>query len=189
MTRRVWIVFAFAQVLGVASFIGFIRFAFDSAHERIGTALSFVYRYLLLPGNFVGGALLSTFHLWFRYSYIEFVLGAVVLNAGFWLLCAASSRVVREHMSGVKPHRYGIAFLGTTVVFFAVNVLHYYTHPVTCADCFFPHGVPFHLYHEGGFVGGDAIMWGGLLADVVIVMVTAALVGSAWKWHSDKRAV
>jgi hypothetical protein len=182
-------VFAFIQSLGVASYIGAIRFAFDSAHEHIGDALSFAYHYFLQPGNLIGGALLSTFHLWFRYWYIEFLLGAVVLNAGFWLLCAAASRAVREHMSGVKPHRYAIAFLGTTAAFVALNVLYYHTQPVTCADCFFERGVPFHLYHEGGFAGGEAIMWEGLAADFLMVLAIATLLGSAWKWRSGKRAV
>ena len=187
MTRRTWVVFAYVQFLGVVSYLGAL-FAFDSQHEGIGVALSFLYTYVLLPGDFIAGALLSTFHLWFRYWYIEFILGAAVLNAGFWLLCAAASRIVREHRSGVKPHRYSIAFVATTVVFVAVNVLHFYMQRATCSDCFFPHGIPFHLYHEGGFAGGEAIMWGGLAADMLIVLTTAALLGSAWNWRSRKRA-
>jgi len=187
MTRRTWVLFAIVQFVGVVTCIGYTRFAFDAAHERLGLALWFTCRHVLLPGNLVGGALISTFRLWFRYSwYIESLPLAVVLNAGFWLVCVAASRILREHLAGIKPHRYAIAFVATTTAFILANVVHYYTQPVMYADCFFPHGVPFHLYHEGGYAGGEAIMWGGLAADMLIVVVAATFLGTAWQWRSGK---
>ena len=153
MTRKKWVVFAIVQLLGCLAFIG-DALAFSPYEGGIGTALWFIYRYLLLPGNLIGGALLSTFNLYLPYWwYLEFVLLAVALNAGFGMLCAAAYRVIREHISGARPHRFAIAFLATTVVFAIVNIVHYHVRPATCSDCFFPHGLPFHLYHEGGFAG------------------------------------
>jgi hypothetical protein len=150
--------------------------------------LWFTYRWSLFPGNVVGGLLLSTFHV---HSAVAWRIGylplAVFLNAGFWLLCVVSFRLVREHLSGSKPHRYAIASLITIFIFILTNIVHSYLRPAMCADCFFPHGVPFHLYHEGGFAGGEAIIWGGLAANALVISAVASLLGGTWQWCSRQR--
>jgi hypothetical protein len=180
-----WIVFTIVQVLGCAMFMGAARYNFGAEND-IGAALFSAYRYLLLPGNVIGGVLLSTFDLHLR--YVAFLSLAVVLNAGFWILCVIAFRLMREHFSGAKPHRYAIAFIVVTVTFVVVNVVHYHIRPARCADCLFPHGVPFHLYHEGGFAGGEAIMWPGLAADIAIVLAVSICLGGTWQRLSAKRS-
>jgi len=192
MTRRKWLVFAAIQLVGcVAAHFGRLPIYDDvlSGLALFCVALHVIGFFLLLPGNILAGALLETFWLWlysagWLYSadlllWIYFPL-AVTINAGFWLLCAAAWRTAREHFSGVRAHPYAIAFLTATTVFTLVNVVHF-RRPATCADCFLRDGVPFPLYHEGGFAGGAAIMWGGLAADALIVAAVAMLFGAMWR--------
>jgi hypothetical protein len=83
--------------------------------------------------------------------------------------------------------RYGIAFFVVAFVFVAANIRSF-LRPVTCFDCFFPYGVPFTLYQEGGYAGGAGIVWRGLAADITIVIVTSALAGRIWQMFAGKNA-
>jgi hypothetical protein len=49
----------------------------------------------------------------------------------------------------------------------------------SCDDCSFSFGVPFPLRLEGGFVGVERILWGGLLADVSIAVAAGVTLGLA----------
>lgn len=40
-------------------------------------------------------------------------------------------------------------------------------------DLVVPHGRPFHFWYEGGFVTHRGLFWGGLLADVFVILGTA----------------
>jgi len=79
-----------------------------------------------------------------------------------------------------KSRRYGIAFLAVVIVFIAANTCNF-LRPITCWDCFFPYGVPFTLYQEGGEGGGAGIVWKGLAADTAIVTLASALLGRIWQ--------
>jgi hypothetical protein len=54
-----------------------------------------------------------------------------------------------------------------------------------CADCRFPHGVPFAYYREDAFYGGAGIVWVGLVGDILIGLIGAAvavwLIDRAWR--------
>jgi len=191
MTRRKWLVFAVTQLVGcVAAHFGKLPLYGDAQSELVlFGSLHLIGFFLLLPGNILAGALLGTFWLWLYSAGWLHSAGllhgiylplAVTTNAGFWLLCAVAWRTVKEHFSGVRAHPYALAFLTATTVFVSVNVVHF-MRPATCFDCFLRHGVPFPLYHEGGFAGGAAIMWGGLAADVLIVVAIAMLFGTMWR--------
>jgi hypothetical protein len=84
-----------------------------------------------------------------------------------------------------KSSRYAIVFFGVALVLVAANV-HNFLRPKTCYDCFFPYGIPFTLYQEGGEGGGAGIVWVGLLADAAIVIVSSLIVGSAWRAFAKK---
>jgi hypothetical protein len=189
MTRRTWFFFASVQLLGCIAYLGYMRFFYERFQEALAPSLlGFTYRWSLFPGNVVGGLLLSTFQIhsaaaW-RIGYLPVV---VFLNAGFWLLCIFAFGAVREHLLGFKSHRFSIALLVTTLVFIAVNIVDNHLHRAMCADCFSPHGVPFNLYHEGGEGGGEAIMWGGLAADTLIVAAAATLIGGVWERFSGRQ--
>ena len=49
---------------------------------------------------------------------------------------------------------------------------------VDCSDCFAPRGWPFIYYHEGGFAGGAAYVWTGVVGDFGLVLLAAFLI--AW---------
>jgi len=60
-----------------------------------------------------------------------------------------------------------------------VNIANF-LRPVWCADCFFPYGLPFTLFTEGGFAGGGGIVWPGLVADAALIPALAALCTLVW---------
>lgn len=185
MTRQKWVGFAVIQLVGCIAAI----FVFRALHgdARIGwsglRALHIIGFFLLLPGNLLAGALIETFRLyppaWLHSIYLLYLPGTVIINAVSWLLCAAAWRTVREHVSGVRTHRFAIAFFAVAAVFVCANIVDF-MRPATCFDCFLRRGLPFHLYHEGGFAGGTAIMWSGLAADAFTVVAIAVLLGTLW---------
>jgi hypothetical protein len=63
---------------------------------------------------------------------------------------------------------------GVVLAFVVANVIHW-LRPVSCMDCYFPYGVPFTVYHAGGYAGDAAIVWSGLAADLVCLLVAALL--------------
>jgi len=83
--------------------------------------------------------------------------------------------------------RYGIAFATTGLVFVIANTAHF-VRRVTCYDCFFPYGLPFTFYRDGGEGGGGGLELRGLAADAAVVMVSAALLGGLWQWLGAKRS-
>jgi hypothetical protein len=83
--------------------------------------------------------------------------------------------------------RYSIGVLASAGFFVAINLLHF-SRPVTCADCFFPYGVPFTIYHEGGFVGGAGFVWAGIAADLFVTLVFGIVVGWIWRKFSELRS-
>ena len=166
-----------------------LRIPCFARRRRVGwpglRALHIIGFFLLLPGNLLGGALIETFRLyapaWLHSIYLFYLPVTVIINTVSWLLCAAAWRTVREHVSGVRTHRFAIAFLAVAAVFLCANIVDF-MRPATCFDCFLRRGLPFHLYHEGGFAGGAAIMWGGVAADAFIVVAIAMLLGTLWGW-------
>ena len=52
--------------------------------------------------------------------------------------------------------------------------------PAWCADCFFPYGLPFTLFTEGGFAGGGGIVWLGLVADAALIPAFATICTLLW---------
>jgi hypothetical protein len=85
-----------------------------------------------------------------------------------------------------KFDRYGIALAATCLVFVVANTVHL-VRRVTCYDCFFPYGVPFTFYRDGGYAGGGGLVLRGLAADAVTVIVFTVLLGALWQWFAAKR--
>jgi hypothetical protein len=59
--------------------------------------------------------------------------------------------------------------LAGAAIFGVVNLSNF-LRPVTCWDCFFPYGIPFTFFREGGFAGGGGIVWIGATGDAAIVL-------------------
>jgi hypothetical protein len=60
-----------------------------------------------------------------------------------------------------------------------VNIANF-LRPALCADCFFPYGLPFTLFTEGGFAGGGGIVWLGLVADAALIPAFATICTLLW---------
>ena len=71
--------------------------------------------------------------------------------------------------------RFLIGLVISSGTFIAINVRR---PDVECADCFAPNGWPFTFYHEGGYGGGAAYVWPGIVADAGIVILAGLLI--AW---------
>jgi hypothetical protein len=84
--------------------------------------------------------------------------------------------------------RYGVALLFSACLVGIANNLHFWR-PVTCFDCFRPHGVPFTFFHEGGFAGGEGFVWSGVIGDSLVVFLFALVLGWVWNWLSQKRSI
>ena len=77
--------------------------------------------------------------------------------------------------------RLGIALIGSFALFGIANVMHFHRR-VTCWDCFFPYGVPFTMYHEGGYAGGAGLALSGIAANVCLVVVLGTVVTLLWHY-------
>jgi hypothetical protein len=78
-----------------------------------------------------------------------------------------------------KRKRFQSCMIGGTFVLVAVNIVHF-LRPVWCADCFFPYGLPFTLFKEGGYAGGGGFVWTGLVADAALIPTFAAICTLVW---------
>jgi hypothetical protein len=57
-----------------------------------------------------------------------------------------------------------------------------------CDDCFRPHGFPFTYFHEGGFAGGAAWVWLGVIGDLLCIFGLASLIAWIWGRFISKRS-
>jgi hypothetical protein len=76
---------------------------------------------------------------------------------------------------------YVLGVLLSVCIFGIINYRHF--HRVQqCDDCSFPYGLPFTIYHEGGYAGGAGFNWPGLVGDLILTV----LVGIAIGWIMKK---
>lgn len=75
--------------------------------------------------------------------------------------------------------RFQRCIVAAAAVLVAVNIVHF-LRPVWCADCFFPYGLPFTLFTEGGYGGGAGFVWTGLIADAALIPAFAAISTLLW---------
>ena len=181
MSKQGWLTFGAVQLVGciLASYGAMYS---ESAFVRGFWLCGFL---LLLPGNLPAMALDQT--LWHIQTGKIFFPVAVGCNALFWIICSAVIwRIVRgEQPTGVF-YRYGVALVATGLVFVVANTAHFLRR-VACYDCFFPYGVPFTFYQEGGYGGGAGFVLRGLAADTATVVLSAVLLGGLWQWIATKR--
>ena len=180
MSRRALLVFAAIQTIGcILASYGTVYS--ESAVVRGSWLIGFL---LLLPGNLPAMAVGQTLvHV--RTAYTFFPV-AIAFNAMLWIMCSELWRTLRRRTSNSAAHAYATALAATGLVFVVANTVHFLRH-VTCADCFFPYGLPFTLYHDGGFAGGEGFVWGGLAADIACVVGVGLLVGGIWELAARPR--
>jgi hypothetical protein len=77
--------------------------------------------------------------------------------------------------------RYAFGLLGSSFLLAAASYADYYRQlHIPCGDCFVEFGLPFKFWMEGGFAGARLFMWGGLLADIGVIVTLAVAMG--WTW-------
>jgi hypothetical protein len=174
VSKRTWLTFAVIQAVG-CTLASFGTVYSESAFVRGAWLVGFL---LLVPGNLPAMALSQTL-IRVRTAYVFFPV-AIACNLLLWLMCSTLWRTFRPNTPKNRPRSYAIALLTTALVFVVANTIHF-LRPAMCADCFFPYGLPFTLYHDGGFAGGAGFVWGGLAADIACVLGIALIVRRIWE--------
>ena len=82
--------------------------------------------------------------------------------------------------------RYGVSLSMGVCLFVAINYKNFFR-PHICSDCFFPYGLPFTFFREGGFGDGGGIVWGGVMGDLLLVIGFAAAIAWGWKFFLNRR--
>lgn len=83
--------------------------------------------------------------------------------------------------------RFQWSLIGGASVLVAANIVHF-LRPVDCADCFFPYGLPFTLFTEGGYGGGGGLVWAGIIANAALVPAFATICTLLWSRVAKKLA-
>jgi hypothetical protein len=122
-------------------------------------------------------------------------LGAVaegLIYCGFaataWWAFQWTTRNALELRGRVATERYCLALLLSACLWGIANNV-YSRRPVTCCDCYWPHGIPFTFYHEGGFAGDAAFVWRGVIGDSLVILLFGAVLGWAWNWFSRQHSI
>ena len=75
--------------------------------------------------------------------------------------------------------RFQWCVIAAASILVVVNIANF-LRPVGCADCFFPYGLPFTFFTEGGFAGGGGFVWYGLIGDAALIPAVATLGTVLW---------
>jgi len=100
------------------------------------------------------------------------------------ILAIVAAGLITIHVAGMiggdlVQNRFQWGTLVSASVLVAINIAHF-LRPVSCADCFFPYGLPFTLFTEGGYGGGGGFVWSGLVADAALIPVLATISTLLW---------
>ena len=180
MSKRAWLVFLAIQTAGCA-FASYGTVYSESAFIRDSWLVGFV---LLLPGN-LPAQTASQVMIHVKTPYI-FIPVAVASNAILWITSSGLWRILRRSSPNKPAYRYGFGLAVSGLTFVAANTIHF-LRPITCSDCYFPYGVPFTLYRDGGYAGGAGVAWAGLSADAGCVVVAAVIIGRIWDTMAKRR--
>jgi hypothetical protein len=184
-TKKCWLLtwgcFAFVKtialpVLSLArSFPDFEPFYLSGwAANAVWSAL-YTFRILNAPLGFV---------ITFCLDSIAEISIACTFAALVWWVDSQLTRKEAAHSSALTMQRYGIALLCSACALGIANHI-YARRPATCFDCFWPHGFPFTYFHEGGFAGGEGIVWSGVVGNAFVMILVGALLG--WMWNGLPR--
>lgn len=145
----------------------------------------------------VGNAL-NALHIHSQSLSIEFLLGLSLkaigeaaidggLAAIAWWVYSWLTQEPGTHRRMVAIERYAIGLLLSACSLGIANKLHFWRQ-VTCDDCFRPRGIPFTFFHEGGFAGGEAFVWRGVIGDSLVTIVLGFVLGLVWNKLAQKHS-
>ncbi len=75
--------------------------------------------------------------------------------------------------------RFQWCVIAAALILVVVNIANF-LRPVWCADCFFPYGLPFTFFTDGGFAGGGGFVWLGLVGDAALIPAFATVCTLLW---------
>jgi hypothetical protein len=121
---------------------------------------------------------------------IEFVFGFSLMAIVDAAMCCGFAAVVWwvfrlfATEAGTRPRivpieRYGLSMLLSACALGIANNLNLWR-TTNCDDCFLPYGIPFTLYHEGGFAGIRKYVWTGIIGDILVVLAVGLAIGLVW---------
>jgi hypothetical protein len=139
-------------------------------------AVMFVILRLILTEWCFSGACGPWLHRIFRMSWItESSAIMLALIAVGLVVIEAAGKIAGD----VTRKRFQSSIIAAATVLVLVNIVHF-LRPVSCYDCFFPYGLPFTLFMEGGYGGGRVFVWTGIVADAALVPALAAISTLLW---------
>ncbi|HET9400505.1 MAG TPA: hypothetical protein VFO34_06110 [Candidatus Acidoferrales bacterium] len=109
----------------------------------------------------------------------ETVIGVAIAALVWWVFTLCDQPVDKQSIRA-STQRYAISFFASAWVLGVANWVAL-LRPISCADCFAPHGIPFTYFHEGGMAGGGGFVWSGVAAEVFLVVAMGTLIGWIWK--------
>lgn len=112
------------------------------------------------------------FRVWWLSECSAIILA--LIGVGF-----AAIEIAGKIGGDVTRKRFQWSIIAAASVLVAGNIVHF-LRPVWCFDCFFPYGLPFTLYTEGGYAGGAGFVWTGLVADAALIPAFAAICTLLW---------
>lgn len=116
------------------------------------------------------------FHRIFRVWWLSECSSMLLALIGIGLLAIE----VADKVGGnTTRKRFQWTIIAAASAMLAVNLFHLFR-PVWCADCFFPYGLPFTLYTQGGFAGSAGFVWTGLVGDAALIPAFAAICTLLW---------
>lgn len=113
------------------------------------------------------------FRVWRLSEYAAIILALIA--AGL-----AAIEVASTIGGDTTRNRFQRCVIAAASILIVVNIANF-VRPVWCADCFFPYGLPFTLFTEGGFAGGGGIVSLGLIADAALVPAFATICTLLWE--------
>jgi hypothetical protein len=175
----IWGCYGFLKAVTIAAIIGAKYFPeFYNAFGFLGWEGTAVWRGFSAL-HFHSESFLTEFLLGFSLKAIfDAAIDSGLAAVAWWVhsLLVAEARAQRRITT---TERYGVCLLFSACALGIANNFHF-ARMGTCSDCFRPDGIPFTLFHEGGFAGGEGFVWKGVIADSVIVLVVGIALGLIW---------
>ena len=115
---------------------------------------------------------------------------AVLIALGAWLTVRIGTALFspqnKRRKIDVMKIRYVIGAAISALIFVMLNA---FEGPSGCVDCAVQRGHPFHYWQETGFASDAGLLWGGLLADVLVILAAAMFFAYFIALYDRKRLV
>jgi hypothetical protein len=81
--------------------------------------------------------------------------------------------------------KFGVSTSGVGFLFALVNS--YVARHIDCDDCAIKGGVPFPFRQSEGFATTPRFLWVGLIENLAVILVIAAVIALVWNWVGNLR--